>query len=108
MQIPRRLGNSSTTSGNPEKETEGSLLSQANLFPKFHSCLRSLKTLSEDQCLWGHVKVLCLDCDGGYTTTCISKNLHNYRLNRVNITVNKLHLNLKNQQQKNSINISIS
>lgn len=74
MQIPRRLGNSSTTSGNPEKETEGSLLSPGRISsPKFHSCLRSLKTLSKDGNIWGHVKVLCLDCDGGYTTTCISK-----------------------------------
>lgn len=83
-------------------------VSRLNLFPKFHSCLRSLKTLYKDGNIWGHVKVLCLDCDGGYTMACISKNLHNYRLNRVNITVNKLHLNLKNQQPKNTINISIS
>jgi len=44
MQIPRRLGNSSTTSGNPEKETEkGHCCLQAESLPQVSQLPEELK-----------------------------------------------------------------
>ena len=96
MQIPRRLGSSSTTSGNPEEETEkGHRCLQAEPLPQVSELPEELKTLGKDCNIGGDAKLLYLDCDGGYTTVCISKNLQNCRLKRVNFTVYKLYLNLK-------------
>lgn len=57
MQIPRRLGNSSTTSGNPEEETEkGHSCLQAEPLPQVSEGPEELKTLGKNCNIWAGAK----------------------------------------------------